>query len=765
MYELVNTSLPNGLIPGTHGFATAALTKGTPDTLRMRFESFCAYKHRTGAHDATYFKENPINWFHVVLPQGEHVLGRVAPEKFDYTGRTNRLAHLLVFSQGEMPGVGGAYVLQKEMNRFATSWSGEARWLDPDKLTLGRLRLEMPPKHADAPAWRAMFGESNGLNLAKGFARQLAKSMSSGGRTIYFKTSTMHDVDGTKLLALFADLVDLLPIADRQKVTFSTYPVALPQGTTCHLRGVYDRDRIFDAATATQPWVDCEKGIVHNASLLPPEENKQTASAEKATDTSLVSNQVRRSSGGVTVVRSPTYNQLLRKKDGSKSLFIGIIVFTVIVVLMAVAFGFYLLCENEPLRSTRGTSEMSKNSGRVLQVSNTNKIESATQSEIDKVVQPQGHGATEKANEGGETKRKEDARQLIRAQTAKEHSKMVEYAKQQECEQRKREKKEERDREIAFTKAKKIEVLEDGRLILSKFQGREEKMTNGSICVYWYDKHGVLTNALAEVACHKTGSTPSWLLRPRPEEMARNAFSNFLIWLDVHEKVAYWDWAPLKYNKKLEKWFAKTDNINLVELCFGKDPNVIRAFEDAVPKPWKFEIEVEMATLKTNITIDVNTTVDLKLSRSVVVEKLRETKSAENTPNELSILEKQKKAIEDEENEIIEKAKRFDQVREELKSATKTGKDKGATLNTEEKNAKKREQTDLKTEIVSWFKDKLDYGFNEDPTQERVQRTISQRLSVINSKIKNNPKATEPKVCLKPENGKYRVIKVIGSTK
>ena len=42
MYELVNTSLPNGLIAGTHGFATVAMTKGVQDVLRGRLEALCA---------------------------------------------------------------------------------------------------------------------------------------------------------------------------------------------------------------------------------------------------------------------------------------------------------------------------------------------------------------------------------------------------------------------------------------------------------------------------------------------------------------------------------------------------------------------------------------------------------------------------------------------------------------------------------------------------------------------------------------------------
>ena len=108
MYELVNTSVPNGLIPGSRGFATVAMTKGVPDAVRTRIESFCAYPHRTSAHDQSYYSENPVNWFHLVLPNGDHVVGRTAPAEFDYTGRTNRISRTIYFGAREMPMVGGA---------------------------------------------------------------------------------------------------------------------------------------------------------------------------------------------------------------------------------------------------------------------------------------------------------------------------------------------------------------------------------------------------------------------------------------------------------------------------------------------------------------------------------------------------------------------------------------------------------------------------------------------------------------------------------
>ncbi len=270
MLELVNTSLPNGLIAGTHGFATVAMTKGLPDALRRRLESLCAYTHKTSAHDASYYSQNPVNWFHAVLPQGEHVIGRVAASDFDYTGRTNRLARLLIFPGREMPAVGGAAILQSESANLSAPWSGEPRYLPPDKDTGARLAKLQPPTFSSPENWMKLFG-SDGAQLAQRFTWQLEKNLKGGGKTIYFKTSATFDQNGTKLLGLFADLIDLLPAELRASVTFSTYPDALPAGTNCLLRGAFDGDRNFAIASSTQPWIDCEHAKVVHPEMLPSE--------------------------------------------------------------------------------------------------------------------------------------------------------------------------------------------------------------------------------------------------------------------------------------------------------------------------------------------------------------------------------------------------------------------------------------------------------------------------------------------------------------
>ena len=270
MYELVNTSVPNGLIAGTHGFATVAMTKGMPDAIRTRVEGLCAYSHRTSAHDESYYRENPVNWFHLTLPSGDHVIGRTAPSDFDYTGRTNRLARTIVFRRGEMPVSGGCEAIRIAGSRLSEKWSGEPRMLPADKALAAKFFALERSRDATPANWVALFGD-NGIFLAKRVAMLVARNAMGGGKSVYFKTSTSWDADGTKLLALFSDIINLLPDEAAPLVTFSTFAACVPSGVTCHLRGVYDKDKAFELASATQPWVDCEHGRVMHEELLPSE--------------------------------------------------------------------------------------------------------------------------------------------------------------------------------------------------------------------------------------------------------------------------------------------------------------------------------------------------------------------------------------------------------------------------------------------------------------------------------------------------------------
>ena len=275
MYELINTSVPNGLIAGTHGFATVATTRGMPEALRVRVENFCAYPHRTSAHDESYYSANPVNWFHLTLPTGDHVVGRTAPAAFDYTGRTNRLAHVLVFPKHEMPSNGGAFVARVAAPRLSEVWQGDPRLLEADRALDAQVRATAAPRSTSLTKWIEVFGPK-GAEYARRLALLTAKNMRMG-KSLYFKCSPTDDVDGRRLLGLFGEIIDLLPKEVASGVTFSTFAACLPSGVTCHLRGIFDRDRAFDVVSTLQPWIDLEHARVVHEELLPLEQVVPTA--------------------------------------------------------------------------------------------------------------------------------------------------------------------------------------------------------------------------------------------------------------------------------------------------------------------------------------------------------------------------------------------------------------------------------------------------------------------------------------------------------
>lgn len=270
MHELINTSLPNGLIAGTHGFATVAMTRNLPDGLRVRLEQLSAYTHRTSAHDDSYLRQNPVNWQHLILPQGEHVVSCIQPAPFDYTGRTNRLAHHFCFARDEFPRNGAETVIHLASDALTAAWTGEARWLEGNAALTARLIVDVSANPATtAPHWERLLGPGIGLEMAKRVAQFVRENLHTPGKSLAFRVDAETDADGRRLLGLFTDVISLLPQQMRRDVTFSTYAAALPTGMPCLLRGVYDDSAAFKVIAAVQPWVDCRAGRVVHAEKLP----------------------------------------------------------------------------------------------------------------------------------------------------------------------------------------------------------------------------------------------------------------------------------------------------------------------------------------------------------------------------------------------------------------------------------------------------------------------------------------------------------------
>lgn len=567
MYELINTSIPNGLLPGTHGFSTVAMTKGLPDNLRIRLEALCAYRHRSNAHNATYERENPNNWFHVILPQGVHAVGCVAPADFDYTGRTNRLARIWAFDKEEMPSAGGATVLRDNSDGFREPWSGEARWLDVGSYIAKAPQSIRPADDASAPSWRKMFGEERGLRLARQFSNLLASNISSGGKPICFKTSTDYDAAGTALLNLFADLIDMLPVGTRKSVAFATYPDAFPNGTICHLRGVYDSDRVFETAAATTAWIDCTTKTVHNEMNLPqPAAQRPTADAVRnpAPPTTLAAAPKRRGNAAEiapspkSVRRSSPY--LPPPETGTGRLLTGILATVATLAVAAVVAVMLWIRADEPHSSLLEQQEETPigvaNSG-----SEAKDIKASTTPEQEtNAGKANDDAGRQYEQEKSEETKKEDERKEAAAKAAKE-------TMEKAAEEQRRKDKEEADRKarekaVAFTKAKKIAVGRPKEPEAPKSSaGADAQKYEYAVFCYLNGNTG-LTNCIARYDAVKfQGKVKNFKLVFN--DVSRG--SRCSVWYDGNTA-----WYDFLHTMERSNWFKDADSHDLRKECFGE---------------------------------------------------------------------------------------------------------------------------------------------------------------------------------------------------
>lgn len=601
MIELVNTSVPNGLISGTHGFTTVAMTRGVSDRQRAQLEGFCAYIHRTSAHDERYFRENPVNWFHVLLRQGEHVLGRVAPAEFDYTGRTNRLARLWLLEDGQMPQVGGAEVLRQTKGHFAEAWSGEPRYLEPGVGAEVLARVHAMPGGGCA-LWRSRFG-AQGERWAQRLAWQLQVQLQRNVVTpIYFKADPARDVAGELLLGLFGEVIALLPEALRPRVGFSTYAEALPMEATCHLRAIYGEEKTFAALSATQPWVDCLAGRVVNEARLPEADPtpRPAAAAPVATPSAPAGAPMpampqrpvtpQRRSALAQSAAIPAWAQgraaaLQPKRTRATAWIIGMV--AVLVLLMAGGTIGYLLLQmkqtaekvelvEEPLseeapRPIDSVLEERERQAREEQIARAEQEAKAAQA-AEVQAKAEAEAARQQAAEEAKAQAAEEAKRAQEAEAKrKREAEAAEQAKRKAAEAR-------------LTAYQRAERLEQGARPKDAGQHYEVFFYEGGTLTVWtvtYEKSKLPGGPSREVWHKEPGSEAA----PKPEAVGA---SPCVLWLSAGKAL----WVEWPKRAPSDRWFAEGDRFNLREACFGPESAVAETWRKLGGGPYKVSMEI-----------------------------------------------------------------------------------------------------------------------------------------------------------------------------
>ena len=222
-HELVYTSAPRGLKPGSRGFCTVLSTQGMPAPLAATLESLSGYRPLFTPAD-TRAADNPVVWSYLkVSAVGRTIplLSRIADCGLDYSQRANKLAHHIALDSNELLSGGPANLLRSP-GLLRSSWSDEPRVVPPRAI-----RTETTPPSGICTAWKSITGDA-------GWAGVLAESfLADPERSVILLFAAGQDI-----LPLFAEAISLLPADQRWNVTFSTYFTSLAPGVKCVWRAM-----------------------------------------------------------------------------------------------------------------------------------------------------------------------------------------------------------------------------------------------------------------------------------------------------------------------------------------------------------------------------------------------------------------------------------------------------------------------------------------------------------------------------------------------
>lgn len=223
--ELIITSVPKGLKPGSYGFCTAACTKDLNEPTSRALEVISGYRHLFSPEEG---KANPVAFSYLLYEfagRQRRVLSRVADMGLDYSGRTNKIAHHLVLSEEEAKRPAGPAALCAS-GVFMERWPEDEQphYLDARTVSCSE---SINVNAIKTGAWQKLTGDS-------GWAGVLAGTVLTR-RPVVLIVRPEQDV-----LTLFREALVLLKPDERWKATFSTYYTSLPANAQCQWRALVD---------------------------------------------------------------------------------------------------------------------------------------------------------------------------------------------------------------------------------------------------------------------------------------------------------------------------------------------------------------------------------------------------------------------------------------------------------------------------------------------------------------------------------------------
>ena len=197
--QLIYTSAPQGIVAGRSGHCTVARSAKMREPLMLQLEKFCYYQHLS----LTGGQERPIYSCRIVDIRGTrfHVLSRIQDAGLDFTGRTNFIAHHLVFTPEEIRQFPTPPVILREWPGWVKSWTKDPQMLENEDLP--DLAALAGRSNVPAQTWQRVTGDAvNGYGLLE------ARAGAS------FRVDDQAD---ETVLELIAESLELLEVRDTRR--------------------------------------------------------------------------------------------------------------------------------------------------------------------------------------------------------------------------------------------------------------------------------------------------------------------------------------------------------------------------------------------------------------------------------------------------------------------------------------------------------------------------------------------------------------------
>ena len=197
--QLIYTSAQRGIVAGRSGYCTVARSALMREALMLQLEKLSYYQHLS----LTGGQERRISACRIFEIRGTryHVLSRIQDAGLDFTGRTNFIAHHLVFTPEEIRQFASPPVILAKWSGWQTTWTKDPANLENEDW--GNLSGLASVASVPAQTWQNLSGEA-----ANGYGMLEIRVGSS------FRVDNISE---EQILALFAESLELLELRDPRR--------------------------------------------------------------------------------------------------------------------------------------------------------------------------------------------------------------------------------------------------------------------------------------------------------------------------------------------------------------------------------------------------------------------------------------------------------------------------------------------------------------------------------------------------------------------